>query len=66
MTKYITVCPKCGSTNISAQGVYTPSDYCKDCGYGKAHLSSVSNIIFPEIDIEEIENFKKEIKKNNE
>lgn len=64
--KYVKICPKCGSTNITP---YTKSgvifgenlvDYCKDCyyGYGKSGF-------FPEVEESKIEEFRKKLKKKS-
>ena len=63
--KYIKVCPKCGSTNIT---VYTKagtfsgeilSEYCKDCNYGYT-----SGGFFPELKESKIGEFRKQLKEN--
>jgi len=59
-TKYIKICPKCGSidlpikTNFFEMLMPTP-EKCKKCGYAG---------LFPEIDVNEIENFREKLKKN--
>ena len=58
--KRIKICPKCGSTNITFTGIRTNYDYCKDCGYGKNY--HLENALFPEIDPENVEDFRKEVK----
>ncbi len=58
--KYIKICPKCGSidlpikTNFFDMLMPTP-EKCRKCGYAG---------LFPEIDIDEIENFREKLKKN--
>lgn len=57
----VSICPKCGSTNIKLppKGLdihMTFKDYCQDC-------NNIGN--FPEIDIEQVKNFKKQIKSKN-
>ncbi len=57
--KFIKICPKCGSTNITIPPtgrdiIMTITDYCRDC----------RNMgIFPEVDIAEIKDFKKKLKR---
>lgn len=64
--KYVKICPKCGSTNISFAPVGGVSnvgvqlvDYCKDCSYG--YFSNC--VFFPEIKYLEIEKFRKKLGK---
>jgi hypothetical protein len=57
MEKKIKICPKCASlnTSIPPSGLdlsLTFSDYCRDCG---------DRGIFPEVDINKLESFKKKI-----
>ena len=65
MENYIKICPKCGSTNIGS-GYYNsaPHDFCKDCGFGDIKTDSIAFTNFPEVKISEIENFRRELKKN--
>ena len=55
----VKICPRCGGINISIPPSaldlqMTFKDYCEDCGmYGN----------FPIIDVEEIKNFQKSLKK---
>jgi len=55
---YVKICPKCGSidlpvkTNFVEMLMPTP-EKCRKCSY---------NGLFPEIDINEIENFRKKLK----
>ena len=57
--KFIKICPKCGSidmpvkTNFTEMLMPTP-EKCSKCSYAG---------LFPEIDINEIESFRKELKK---
>ena len=59
--EFTKICPKCGSidlplrTNFVEMLAPTP-EKCSKCGYGG---------LFPEIEINEIEDFRKEIKKIN-
>ena len=60
---YIKICPKCGSTNITSEtgryhiyGAQEYKDNCQDCGYSG---------IIPEVEKSKIEEFKKEIKNQN-
>lgn len=57
MGKKFKICPKCASinTSIPPRGLdlsLTFSDYCRDCG---------ERGIFPEVDIDDLEYFKKKI-----
>ena len=60
-TQFIKICPKCGSIDLPARTNFaemlapTP-EKCKKCSYAG---------LFPEIDINEIENFRKSLKKDN-
>lgn len=65
MKKFVQICPKCGSTNINL--ISNPSSiitglnntsHCEDCNYGYP-----IGINFPEVDIDQIENFREELKK---
>ena len=59
--QYTKICPKCGNidipirTNFAEMLIPTP-EKCKKCSYTG---------LFPEIDINEIEEFRKELKKIN-
>ena len=64
--KYLKICPKCGSTNVSTYtkaGVMAEEllDYCKDCYYGYQGVEGGS--FFPEVEESKIEEFRKELKK---
>ena len=56
--KHFKICPRCGSLNIGVPkrgfDLVSMQDFCKDCGF-------IAN--FPEVEIEKIEEFRKEIKK---
>jgi len=56
---YTKICPKCGSIDLPIRtdfvGILAPTpEKCKKCGYTG---------LFPEIDINEIENFRSELKR---
>ena len=57
--QYIKTCPKCGSIDLPVKASFvemimpTP-EKCRKCGYSG---------LFPEIDINEIENFRKNLKR---
>jgi hypothetical protein len=58
MKKYLTICPKCGSTNITIPpgGLdfkMSFPHYCKDCN---------NQGIFPEVEIDKVKEFKKKLK----
>ncbi len=73
MGKTIRVCPKCGSTNIGpGVGVRVISGgMCNDCGHGSvqhepvniATFSTLGYATFPEINEEDVEKFRKSLKK---
>lgn len=59
MKQYIKICPKCGNIDLPiktnfAEMLMPAPEKCKKCGY---------NGLFPEIDINEIESFWKNLKK---
>ena len=59
--KYVKICPKCGSTDITIPPAamdirMTFPDYCRNCK---------NRGIFPEVKEHEIEGFKKNIKKQS-
>ena len=63
--KYLRICPKCGSANVTldssniggwALGTFSSVKYiCKKCGF--------INIVFPEIEIGNVEDFRKKLKR---
>jgi len=57
LNPFVKICPKCGSTNIMVEGFKYTLDSCNDCGF------QIQN--FPEIEITEIEEFKKQLKDDN-
>jgi hypothetical protein len=62
MTKYIEVCPKCGSINIGSQGYRILNSFCKDCGYGEKSPGTNTKTFFPEVDETKLEQFRKDLK----
>ncbi len=64
MTQYVKICPKCGSLDISFYGIRGIHLYCKDCNFGK-FSSDGQNPFFPEINIENVADFQKQLKKND-
>ena len=61
MDKYIKICPKCGSTNVTIPSAgldiaLTVPDYCRDCGFRGR---------FPEVEESKTEEFRKKIKTHN-
>lgn len=63
--KYVKICPRCGSTNVvpwTKLGLSTGeqlTEYCKDCYYGYP-----GGGFFPEVEISEIKEFRKRLKKS--
>lgn len=59
---YVKICPKCGSINIGtgSRSYSGPRDFCKDCGFPDNEATNFSN--FPEIEINKVKEFQKEIK----
>ena len=60
--KYIKICPKCGNLDLPLSSSFVQilaptAEICNKCGYTG---------LFPEIDINEIENYKKGLKKKSE
>lgn len=60
MVRFIKICPRCASTDITippggSDLLMSLPDYCSKCGLAGR---------FPEIDVEEIEKFKKEFVRN--
>ena len=58
-TQYTKICPKCGSIDLPIRTSFVEMlapnpEKCSKCGYAG---------LFPEIDINEIENFKNQIKR---
>ena len=64
--KYLRICPKCGSANVTldssniggwALGTFSSVKYiCKKCGF--------NNVVYPEIEFDKVEDFRKKIKKH--
>jgi ferredoxin-like protein FixX len=66
-SKYIKVCPNCGSTQVSSESFNIGvRDICLECGHGsiKESLFVTDLLYFPEIREKEIESFRKELFKN--
>ena len=56
------ICPICGDTDIRViPFTIAPADFCNGCGNGKQ-----GNVIFPEIDEEDLESFRKDLKESKE
>ncbi len=62
MTKYIKVCPKCGSINLGFQGYRILNGFCKDCGYGEKGPGANTTTFFPEVEETKLEQFRKDLK----
>jgi len=58
MMAYVKICPKCGSINIGipkrGMDLLDMQSLCKDCG---------NRGVFPEVEVDEVEEFRKAIKK---
>lgn len=61
MEKYVKICPKCGSTDVTipSKGLdisLTVPDYCRECGFRGR---------FPEVEVNKIKEFREELKIHN-
>jgi fused signal recognition particle receptor len=64
--KFVKICPKCGSTDIEIEETNPAkikygaplNSFCKSCGF--------RNVVFPEVEEDKIEEFRKDIKKAEE
>lgn len=64
---FIKICPKCGSTEIGVDASFHVADYCRSCGLGNMRASAVKEWTsigpFPEIELRQIEAFRKRLQK---
>ncbi len=64
----IKICPKCGSTNIVSEISPTSGStgfFCEDCKYGENPKHSKMGNFFPEVEISDVEKFRKDLNNEN-